>query len=150
MMEGVAPGVVLHTLAKASGDYMVALRPELPPLAKAQAIVVAFSHLGKPYDYDFDFATDHALVCTELIYRAYRPGAGKRGLNLPLIDVAGRRAMPANELAKLFVREHGQPNAQLSFVAFLDAHEKERRAFASTLERFLETPLRTKWDVALD
>ena len=47
------------------------VRPNLPPKDIHTALNAAFSHLGKPYDFDFDFSRTDKLVCTELIYRAY-------------------------------------------------------------------------------
>jgi hypothetical protein len=148
VIEAIGPGVVLNTMRKASGDYMAALRPRLDKVAKAQAIIAAFSHVGKPYDFDFDFATDHVLVCTELVWRSYRPAEGKSGLSIPLVTVAGRRTLPANEIARLFAAEHGQPDAQLEFVYFLDAREETRSVLVSTEEAFLTTHRRSKWDVS--
>jgi hypothetical protein len=123
------------------------LRPRLSKVAKARAIVEAFGHLDKPYDFDFDFATDHALVCTELVWRSYRPSEDLPGLDIPLEELAGRRTLPANAIAKLFADEHGRDDAQLEFVYFLDAIEKERRAVVSDEATFLESHARAKWDI---
>ena len=150
VIEALSEGVVLNALEHSAGDYVAVLRPRLSKLAKAQAIIGAFGHLGKPYDFDFDFATDHALVCTEVVWRCYRPAEGKVGLTFPLVEVLGRATLPANNIAALFADEHGQPDAQMDFVYFIDAHEKQRRAFVSTEEEFLKTFRRTKWDIALD
>ena len=145
VIESIKHGVLLNSFEQAFGDYMVALRPRLSKVAKAQAMIQAFSHLGKPYDFDFDFATDHALVCTELVWRSYRPAQGKPGLTIALKEIAGRRTLPANEIARLFAQEHDQPDRQLDFVMFYDAHEKEGKAFESTEEAFLKSHTRQKW-----
>ena len=141
LLEAYNPGVVLSTLEHSAGDSMAALRPKLSKVAKVQAIVEAFGHLGKPYDFDFDFATDHALVCTEVLWRAYRPAEGKDGLDLPLMDVAGRKALPANVIVERFV--DGSDGGQFEFVLFVDADEEARVARFSDLEAFLATPQRT-------
>ena len=150
VIEAVGEGVIFNTLGAASGDYMAAIRPLLDKRAKAQALIEAFKHLGKPYDFDFDFATDHRLVCTELVWRAYRPALRKQGLELPLITVAGRRTLPANEIVKIFSATQAAADTQFEFVYFIDAREKERRAVVSTREEFVRTPNRTKWDVLLE
>ena len=129
---------------------MAVLRPRLDKKAKAQAIMEAFGHLDKPYDYNFDFATDHALVCTELVWRSYRPAIGKEGLSLEPITIAGRKSLPAQEFVRAFIQEHGRPDRQFDFVYFLDAIEKELKAFLSTENSFLQTLQRTKWDLALE
>jgi hypothetical protein len=148
VIEAVSEGVIFNTLHHASGDYLVALRPRLGKLAKAQAVIHAFSELGKPYDFDFDFATDHALVCTELVWRSYRPAAGKEGLEFPLTKVAGRRTLPANEIAKLYSEQADGASQQLDFVYFLDAREGAREAVVSDEAAFRETHRRLKWDIA--
>lgn len=147
VMEAISEGVSLNTMAHAAGDYLVGLRPNLPKMAKANAIVQAFGHLDKPYDFDFDFATDHALVCTELVWRSYRPSADMPGLEIPLAELAGRRTLPANDIAALFASERDGGAAQLQFVVFLDAHEKERRAVVSDEATFSTTHARAKWDI---
>jgi hypothetical protein len=146
VIEAISEGVVFNTMAHASGDYLAALRPRLGKKAKAQAIVDAFEMIDRPYDFDFDFATDSALVCTELVWRAYRPATGKAGLDLHLISLAGRQTLPANELAKQFVAEHDSANKQLDFVYFIDAIEQQQAAAVSDEASFLLTPMRTKWD----
>ena len=145
VMEAISEGVVFNTLVHAAGDYLAVMRPRLSKLNRAKALLEAFKHVGKPYDFDFDFATDHALVCTELIWRAYRPAEGKAGLELPVMEVAGRQTLPANELVKMFVRQRGTEAQQLDFVAFLEADEANQVTLLSDLEAFLVTPDRGKW-----
>jgi len=146
VIEAISEGVVFNTMAHASGDYLAALRPRLSKLAKAQAIVAAFEFIDRPYDFNFDFATDHALVCTELVWRAYHPGVGKDGLELELVEIAGRPTLPANELARQYVRARGTAAAQLDFVYFIDAIEHQREAVVSDEANFVTTPERSKWD----
>ncbi len=150
VIEGLSPGVIFNTMKATCGDYMAAIRPRLSKKAKAQAILTAFSHHAKPYDYNFDFATDHALVCTELVWRSYRPSEGKKGLKIPLVEIADRKTLPANEIAKLFASEDSKTDAQLDFVYFLDAAEKTQKAFFSTKEDFLISNKRVKWSFALN
>ena len=144
-IEAIKYGVVLNPLDKACGDYLVALRPRLDQVAKAQAIIEAFKHLDKPYDFDFDFATDHALVCTELVWRSYRPDVNKQGLVITPVEVAGRKTLPANEIAKLYVNESGKEDSQFDFVLFIDANESDAAAFLSDEESFKTTVERSKW-----
>jgi len=148
VMEAISEGVVFNTLGHAAGDYLVALRPRLSPLARAQAFVAAFTHLEKPYDFDFDFATDNALVCTELVWRSYRGGLDKVGLQLPVAPLAGRQTLPANAIARLYAEERGRSDRQLDFVWFLDGHERERRAVVADEAAFAASWRRAKWDVA--
>jgi len=151
VIEAVGEGVIFNTMEHALGDYLAGVRPELDKLAKAQAVVEAFSHWGKPYDFDFDFATEHALVCTELVYRAYRPAEGKRGLDLPLSRVAGRVTLSANLMAQHFSEGFegtDRAPAPYEFVLFIDASEDEQRTFFSDRAAFTESWQRSKWDFA--
>ena len=150
VIESVSPGVVLHTLSEAFGDHIAAIRPRLSKLAKAQAIVTAFSHVGKPYDYKFDFATDHALVCTELVWRSYRPANGKQGLDIPLLEMVGIKTLPANEFAKHFAAHRGTDQCQFDFVYFIDATEHDCKTFVSTEDEFVDSCKRVKWSFALE
>ncbi len=147
VLEAVGDGVILNSLPHAAGDYLAALRPRLPPLAKAQAVLEAFAHLGKPYDYDFDFATDHALVCSELVWRSYRPKAGKEGFDLPLVEVAGRLTLPPNEIVRLYEQESQQDGRRFDFVYFLDGRESDRRAIVADEAAFRRSHDRFKWDL---
>jgi len=150
VIESCKYGVILNTLPKACGDYMAALRPKLTKKAKAQAIVEAFSHLDKPYDYNFDFATDHALVCTELVWRSYRPAQGKEGLTIPLKNIAGRKTLPANEIVKHYAVNKETDKSQFEFVYFLDAVENEGKTFVSTENALLDSYNRVKWSFAAE
>jgi len=150
ILEAVSEGVSLSTMNDLQADYLGALRPRLSKLDKLKAILEAFTHFEKPYDFDFDFATDHALVCTELVWRSYRPGPDKKGLTIPLVTVMGRKTLPANNLAELFAREHSLDRPQLKFIYFLDGREKEKKAIVAGEKAFIDSYRRTKWDVFLE
>lgn len=149
VIESISEGVSFTAAEHAFGvDYLGVLRPKLPLLDKARAVERAFAYQGRPYDFDFDFFSDSTLVCTELVYKAYQPGTALKGLALDLVDVAGRRTLPANEIVKRFDREAGTPRAQMDFVLFLDGQEKAGRAEQSDEATFRATWKRLKWDIA--
>ena len=75
-------------------DAFVVLRPPLEAADLARAITRAACHLGKPYDFLFDFRTADRMVCTEVIYRGFH-GAGP--LRFRLKEVGGRLCLPAEE-----------------------------------------------------
>lgn len=145
VIEAVSAGVIQNSVFGSSGDYMAAIRPRVANVVKARAIVRAFSYLDRPYDYDFDFATDQSLVCTEVVWRAYRASEDTPGLRLDPITVAGRLTLPPNEIARDFAVEYGDEEARFEFVHYLEAREEEGRAVAGTVEAFLSTPSRSKW-----
>ncbi len=147
VIEAISEGVVQNSLEHAAGDYLAAMRPRLSPLHRARAIDRAFSFMGKPYDFDFDFSTDDALVCTELLWRIYRPQAGMTGLEIPLVRVMGRSTLPAQEIVKQFAGERETPKAQLEFVLFLEGREADHSVVDGNEAALRATALRTKWDV---
>lgn len=148
VLEAISEGVVFTTLEhSAAADSMVALRPRLERTEKAQALFRAFRYVGRPYDFNFDFQTDSALVCTELIYKSYEPTPGFRGLRLELEEIVGRTAIPANSIARQLDDElrHGVP--QLDMVLFLDGQEKLGTAVEAGLDELRRSWRRPKWHV---
>lgn len=144
--EAVSEGVVVSDMHHAAGDYVAALRPRLANVVKAKAIVHALELFGRPYDFDFDFATDHAVVCTELVWRSYRARDGEPGLELPLSRIAGRLTLPANEIARVF-RDEGDGDArQFDFVGYIEGREHHADAVEGDAAAFRATVDRSKWD----
>jgi hypothetical protein len=142
--EGVSLSSLEHT---ASADALVVLRPRLPKISKARAILRAFSYVGRPYDFNFDFLTDSEMVCTEVVYKAYEPTSAIPGLHLPLTDLLGRKLMTANHVAKLFDHEFGSQEQQFDLILFLDGVEREKMAYLSDVEHFRKTWTRPKWHI---
>jgi Permuted papain-like amidase enzyme, YaeF/YiiX, C92 family len=142
--EGVSSASLEHSCA---ADYVAALRPRLPALARARAIERALSYWGRPYDFNFDFATDDELVCSELVVKAYEKSADKPGLDIPYVELLGRRAVPPTEIARTFRDQLGKPEQQLDFVYFLEGRENEHKAVVASAEALATTCERPKWDI---
>jgi hypothetical protein len=153
VIEAISEGVVFTTFTHtADADAVAVLRPRLSKAEKASAILRSFQYSGRPYDFDFDFQTDAALVCTELVYKSYEPkasgsGTPVRGLKLPVVELLGRLAMPANLFVKQFDEEFGKPTAQTELVAFLDGREKQGIAVEATVDEFRKSWRRPKWHI---
>lgn len=148
VVEAISEGVSFTTMEhSADADAVAALRPRLSKTEKAEAVLRAFAYQGRPYDFNFDFGTDAALVCTELVFKCYEPSKERSGLKLPVERMLGRFATPANLVAKLFDQEYGSPSAQLDFVAFLDGSERQGAAVESTVEAFRASWRRPKWHI---
>jgi len=150
VIEAISEGVVLNSFDHVTGDTLGGLRPKLPPLAKAQAIAYAFAQIGKPYDFDFDFATDHAIVCSELVWRAYRSAEGKAGFDIPLVAIGGRQTLPANEIARFYSEAYGSDHEAFDFVLFYDADERAHVSRPSDEATFRDSWKRSRWDVVVD
>lgn len=148
VIEAISEGVSFTTLEhSADCDALAVLRPKLTQVEKARAILRAFHYAGRPYDFNFDFATDAQLVCTELIYKAYEPATGMAGLRLPTVEMLGRKVLPANELVKQFDLQCKKGEEQFIFVMFLDGSERNKIARQASFEEFRASWQRPKWHV---
>jgi hypothetical protein len=148
VLEAISEGVTFTTLEhSAAADALAVLRPRLPARERARALVRAFAYAGRPYDFDFDFRTDAALVCSELVYKAYEPGEGMTGLRLALEAVAGRTLATPNGLARQLDEELAAGAPQLDLVAFLDGSERQGGAAEASLDEFRRSWRRPKWHI---
>jgi len=151
VIEAIAPGVVLQPVeVSTDADYVVALRPRLSREDKLKAVLLAFSHYGKPYDYDFDFATSDALVCSELVYKSYLEDEGKEGLDFDTSINMGRQILTPVDIVKSFDMTYNTPEQQLDFVVFYDGVEEEGVAVERGVEIFRTSWMRPKWSFFQD
>lgn len=149
VIESISEGVSFTAVQHAFGvDYLALMRPRLAKVDKAKAIERAFKYQGRPYDFDFDFFSDSTIVCSELVYKSYQPSADQRGVSLDLVDVAGRRTLPANEIVHRFDSDAELGAPQMDFVLFLEGHEKDGNATLADVATFRNSWRRTKWDIA--
>ena len=144
IIEAVSEGVVFTALEHSVGEADAAafLRPNIPPERIKEAIARAFNHVGKPYDFEFDFFSTDKLVCSELVYRAY-----DGDIRFPLVDVMGRKTLPPIEIVRQCVRERERGNLQFSFVAYLAGNEARGKAFFVGEKEFYETANRSGMDL---
>ncbi len=139
VIEAIGEGVIFASLEhSAAADSLAVLRPKVKSLAVAQALWRAFHFVGRPYDYDFDFTTDTALVCSELVYKAFEGSLG-----LKLMPVAGRLMLAPNEMARV----HSLEQSPFEFVLFLDGNEATDSAVFSEEEVFNKSWMRPKWHI---
>lgn len=132
IIEAVSEGVIFSSLHHSmSADHVAVLRPRLSDEQIAQAIVRAFRHEGKPYDFEFDFSTADRIVCTELVYRAYQGM-----LDFKLVRVMGRSTLPAIDIVRKFARERDKPECELDLVIFLDGDPATGKAVEADVGEF--------------
>ena len=99
VIESLKDGVRERTMESPFGNDAVALiRPNLDREWIGQAIERARKHVGKPYDFNFDFTRSDRLVCTEVVYRSYE---GLGGMTFKLTRRAGRQTLSAEDLLAL-------------------------------------------------
>lgn len=98
VIEAVASGVRLCPLAVClRADHVAVLRPDLPGEQLRQAQLAALGHLGKPYDFEFDFNVSSRLVCTELVYRCFH---GRGDIAFALVKRLGRWTLSPDDMAR--------------------------------------------------
>jgi hypothetical protein len=142
IIEAVPEGVRFTTLEHCLGiaDSAAVLRPtQTTPEEIKDAIARAFRHVGKSYDFEFDFFSADKLVCTELVARAY---SDSPHVSFPMVNVMGRQTLPPTEMARKFSTECHTPGRQLDLIIFLDGHAKGKQAVESGEAEFSTTPER--------
>ncbi len=150
VIEAVSEGVVFASLHHSClADHVAFLRPRRTKAERAWAVAESFRHYGKPYDFDFDFQTISALVCSELVYTAYNlPASVGRRLELdPLPTVLGVVTLPPNDLIARFSNETDDATRQFDFVAFLDGDVASGKATRASAAQLRASWLRPKWDL---
>ena len=150
VIEAVSDGVIFTSLEHSGHcDYMSITRPRIPQLEKAFAIYHAFEYIGRPYDFEFDFASESTLVCSEVVYRAYDLADDEgEGVQFNLSVVFGRYTLPPNDMIKQFDEEAETDTPQMDFVGFLDGDTDNDRATWGTKEALRASWRRSKWDLS--
>ncbi|MCL1824599.1 MAG: protein tyrosine phosphatase [Betaproteobacteria bacterium] len=150
IIEAIGKGISFTSLEhSAAADSLAVLRPRLSRLEIAKAILKSFEYSGRPYDFDFDFRTDNELVCTELVYKSYRPGKDRQGLDWPTTTVVGRPVLTANNIVRHFDETWQTPAQLVDLVAFFDGNANSGQAEESDLESFRASWRRPKWHILL-
>lgn len=149
VIESKRPGVILTSLEfTANADSLAVLRVKNINRSDHFKIVTqALSHLGKPYDFDFDFVTDDTLVCSELVYKAYQDITQ---FNITPEKFNGRPIVSPNQFAKKFDHEYDKNDSELDLVLFLDGNEKKKAVIEKDAIVFRETWKRPKWHITKD
>ncbi|WP_411826185.1 YiiX/YebB-like N1pC/P60 family cysteine hydrolase [Luteolibacter sp. AS25] len=97
IVEAKKDGVRLRDLEETLAvDAFLVLRAKGASEVDFQEVVKrALSHVGKLYDFVFDFRQADRLACTEVVYRSWH---GVAGMKFRLGETAGRFCLPAEEL----------------------------------------------------
>ncbi len=142
VIEAISEGVVFTSLEHSVGeaDAVTVLRPRLTEAERRETIARAFSHYGKPYDFEFDFFSTDRLVCTELVYRAC-----DGMLRLPLTNIMGRQTLPAMSFVQVYLETRGRDDRPFDLVYFLDMDEKGDRAIVASESAFVKTLERSRF-----
>lgn len=144
VIEAMRPGVILQSFQASGGaDSLAVLRPKVTKADRWQAVLAALPHFGKPYNYQFDFRTETALVCSQLVHKAYEM---IDGFQLEPQMSSGRLLLSPNEIAIKFDQEIGREDAEMDLVLFLDGIESGQ-VVKRSVEEFCTSWSRPKWHI---
>ncbi len=105
VLEAKKDGVKFRKLEETlSVDAFTIIRPKLSSQDLTTALARARTHVGKLYDFEFDFRRADRLVCTEVIYRTYH---GIGGIHFTPAQRAGRVCLTAEQLLDHALAHHG-------------------------------------------
>lgn len=140
IIEAIGRGVVINPVEHiAKVDYLAAMRTNLATCDLFQSLLSAFDYYGTPYDYLFDFQNDDAVVCSELIYQAFKPSAEKHGVDFILGSYQNKPFLSPNDIARHYALEFNRPNPQLKLIYFYDADRHSRRSVRRSEHAFAKT-----------
>lgn len=117
-------------------DNFLILRSKLSPDAIQAVIHKATTHVGKRYDFLFDFTQSDRLACTELIYRSYHATAH---IQFELLERAGRKCLSAEDLINQAIS-----SKQFHCIAIYGLRDKQISYHQDALE-LLRTSYQSKW-----
>jgi len=96
VVEAKKDGVLLRALDETLRvDSFVVLRADVDDAVIGEVVSRAMSHVGKLFDFAFDFRQADRLACTNLVYRSWH---GMAGMHFKLGEQSGRFCLPAEDL----------------------------------------------------
>jgi len=118
VIEALSEGITCRLLKESlQVDAFIILRPLLDEEEIDLAISNAYDHIGKPYDYDFDFNTIDKVACSELIYLSYQ--------HANVINTHsnfGRKFTTPHEIIEDFSNQDRSIHQKLEFVLQMDEY----------------------------
>jgi hypothetical protein len=135
VIEAIEEGVVVKPLSNiAKVDYFSAVRPRISKEEKMNAILKAYSFVGRPYDFFIDIESNDAFICTEVIYKSY-----EKSISFEVEKKLNRKIVYPNSVVKKFAHERQKENRELDFVLFYDLDLKTKKAYESTEIEFAKS-----------
>jgi uncharacterized protein YycO len=105
IIEALRPGVQLNSLDHFLNiDDLAAIRPKSSELSLEQrkdALLVAFSQIGKEYDFNFDVSSNKKIVCSELAYVVF---GDPNFVTWPTSKELGRYTISPDHVAKKAIK----------------------------------------------
>ena len=109
-------------------------------------IITVLSFLKENGKINFNFLTDSALVCTELVFKSYETANNGSGIPFIMENVAGRKMLTANGIARTFESQN-KNNKIFDFALFYDGIESKKVSVLQTEKEFIKSIKRGKWHI---
>ncbi|MBI2205792.1 MAG: hypothetical protein HYU41_18255 [Candidatus Rokubacteria bacterium] len=114
VVEALRQGTQINTLEHfLNVDDLVIMRPKpgaIPRADVVRAVALAFSHVGKRYDFAFDNNTWDAIVCSELAFQTYV------GVRWPFARVLNAFTISPDDVAVLAGADAARPFELVTFI----------------------------------
>jgi len=137
VVEAVSEGVLLNNFDRiltTRVNRLAVLRPCLNESDRASQIADALSYVGDSFDFTFDLTDASDQVCTEVVYRSLQ---GRGGIDIPLLQHAGRLTLAPDDFAKYATQAAGallpcvllveEPPESLGKISVLAGAEAQQR-----------------------
>jgi hypothetical protein len=135
IVESVGDGVSVNSLGHiARVDYFAAIRPRVDLQTTFDALLEAFSFYGLPYDYLFDMKSDDAMICSELVFKAY--GSNDKDLHFKMSRRDGQLFLSPSDIAKQCIAEAANESPSLRLVVFCGIPEEGKKAAVLPFDEF--------------
>lgn len=130
VVEAKKDGVKLRQLTETlSVDAFLILRAKLGQPVRDCAAERALTHVGKLYDFAFDFSQANRLACTALVYRSWH---GQAGITFQLGEQAGRMCLSAEDLIT-----QALSNDKFEIAAYYGPECEQLSKDSAALEKFI-------------
>jgi hypothetical protein len=137
IIEAIGEGVVINALQHcASVDCFAALRTQFDRQTLFQCIIDALGNYGKPYDFLFDFNSNDALVCSELVYNSFTSNRYKKAIDFNLSSLYGKPFLSPNDIAKQFCTEQTNQKPSFTLVLFYNGNKTVKKAYLQDCAEF--------------
>ncbi len=137
VVEAKKDGVKVRELEETlTVDAFVVLRANLPREHREEAARRALGHVGKLYDFAFDFRQSERLACTALIYRSWH---SVENIRFNLIEAGGRLCLSAEELISQGLSESENSEPLFKIAAFFGPEAEEIDSSLDAKKEFLKT-----------
>ncbi len=131
----------------ARNDYLAASRTKFTKEKILASIKTALSYYGAWYDHLFNFYSDKAVVCSELVLKSYSQRNQKdEWLDLHLEKIWLSLTYPPNN----FINEIFHKDSQLQPILFIDSIEKTHKNFVAPLSHLKYSWKRSRFSFLLD